>query len=46
MEMVYGKGLVGLYDEDGSLNITPKKLKAARRRPAQNYTLVGGIMMD
>jgi hypothetical protein len=46
LEMVYGKGLVGLYNDDGALEITPSKLKAARRRPAQNYTKIGGIMMD
>jgi hypothetical protein len=33
-EMVYGKGLTGLYDMDGALRLTPQKLKAARRRPA------------
>jgi hypothetical protein len=46
LEMVYGKGLIGLYDDDGALRLTPQKLKAARRRPSQNYAKIGGIMMD
>jgi hypothetical protein len=45
-EMIYGKGLTGLYDADGALRLTPQKLKAARRRPSVNYTQIGGIMMD
>jgi len=44
--MVYGKGLTGLYNDEGALAITPHKLKAARRRPAVNWATIGGIMMD
>lgn len=44
--MVYGKGLTGLYNDYGELDITPQRMKAARRRPAQDYMKIGGIMMD
>lgn len=46
LEMVYGKGLTGLYNDYGELDITPQRMKAARRRPAQDYMKIGGIMMD
>lgn len=34
LEKVYGKGLVGLFDEHG--NMTHERLRAARLRPAYN----------
>ena len=46
MEKIYGKGLLGFYNSDGQIEITPQKLKAARRRPTQSYAEVGGIMLN
>jgi len=46
LEMVYGVGLTGLYNDEGRLEVTPQKMKAARRRPAQDWAKIGGVMMD
>ena len=44
LEKVYGKGLVGLYNEKGQ--ITHSNLRKARRRPAQTWTEIGGLQID
>jgi len=41
LEKVYGKGLVGLFDEEG--NMTYRRMRAARTRPAFNTMLVNGL---
>ena len=41
MERVYGKGLVGLFNEEGEL--THKALRASRMRPSYNSQPIFGI---
>jgi len=41
LEKVYGKGLVGLFDDDG--NMTYRRWRAARTRPAINSTQINGL---
>jgi len=44
LERVYGKGLAGMFNEDGHL--TYERLRWARNRPAQNWVQFGGIQFN
>ena len=44
LEKVYGKGLVGMFDEHGKM--THERLRWARKRPHAIWTEVGGIQID
>lgn len=41
LEKTYGKGLVGLFDDEG--NFVQTRLKAARKRPAATWVSIGGM---
>jgi len=44
LEKVYGKGLVGMFDENGKM--THDRLRWARKRPHAIWTEVGGMQID
>jgi len=44
LERIYGKGLVGLFDDDG--NFDQKRLSWARTRPAANWVQVGETQIN
>jgi hypothetical protein len=44
LEKVYGKGLVGMFDDKGEM--THDRLRWARKRPHSIWTEIGGIQVD